>query len=238
MKKTILIFAVAAMSFAACSKEEVPTTGKVMTISAEVDDGVKATISDNGDKTWTFKWTSGDEAFVKDPDGSKCKFTWVEGNKFEGMATPQSGTWTAVFPYSAGTDNIKFSEQDGTIEDAMSKYLLKGTYESDGSSVLSFKMKPHFAVLKITNNTGLKVTNIAYFDGSKYFAYYTSANYLGGYSDFTGIFKFGYGITNGNTAYFIAPAAKYCIEYVTDDGHSTTTEKTVEAGHIYNVTLE
>ena len=158
MKKSLLIIAAVAMSFVACSKEEIQTVSKGMTLSANVaDDNTKATITKKeGTIKWNFFWELNDVVNVTSPsDGNPSYDFTYDGTSFKcETAIPAPGKWSAVYPKSYTTNGISFLNQDGTLESAMEKYLLTGSCTSDGSAKLLMPMEPKFAILKINNTTG------------------------------------------------------------------------------------
>ena len=248
MKKTLLIAAAVAMSFVACSKEEIQTVGKGMTLSANVaDDNTKATITDNGEK-WSFAWQTNDAVAVTAPGGAEYNFVKPETGDFKcEAAEPAAGDWTAVYPKSYTTDGISFLHQDGTLESAMEKYLLTGSCPSEGSATLSMKMTPTFAILKIYNS---KEEAIWFSLGNKAKANHPSIYKEGIITPVTGA-----GVSSqinceigtvqaGQTNYYIVPASEYYLAYANETVNNITLgtnykgyPKTFVAGHIYNVTF-
>ena len=158
MKKSLLIIAAVAMSFVACSKEEIQTVSKGMTLSANVaDDNTKATITDNGDKTWSFSWEVGDVVSVTSPSGETYPFVY-DGTSFKcETADPEAGKWTAVYyPADFETNGFDLRNQDGTKEYVADHMLLKGdkTYESAVSTLsMTMEKSDKLAVLALTNNS-------------------------------------------------------------------------------------
>lgn len=250
MKKTLYIAAavVAVMFAASCQKDGVQAAKKGMTLSAIVDDNAKATITDKGDKSWSFSWETGDVVSVTSPsDGKLYDFTY-DGKSFKNAeAEPAAGAWTAVYPKSYTTDGISFLHQDGTLKSAMEKYLLEGSCESEGSATLSMEMTPKFAILKITN----KQTEDLWFSlGNKSKANHPSIYKEGIITPVTGA-----GVNNkinceigtvkvGQTNYYIVPASEYYLAYAKDNVNNITlgtnynnSPKTFVAGKIYNVTF-
>ena len=255
MKKSLLIIAAVAMSFVACSKEEIQTVSKGMTLSANVaDDNTKATIDKNSEtEKWDFSWETNDVVSVKSPSGLLYDFTY-DGTSFKcETAVPETGVWTAVYPASAqdGGFLINIQEkdnpktQDGTLKSVMKNYLMGGSSEDyeQPETTISIKMTPKIAIVKITNtkeyafmmnfttNKGdsfTNATNVASIDASgEVFGKNTYS--MGSYAGT---------ISVGETNWYIAPANQniYLQTRNSDSGpKSYKGSKTLTAGTVYNV---
>ena len=239
MKKTLLIAAAVAMSFVACSKEEIQTVGKGMTLSANVaDDNTKATINKNSEtEKWNFSWEANDAVAVTAPGGDKYNFVKPETGDFKcEVAEPAAGEWTAVYPANYNTDDgINFAGQDGSLKCALAKYYMTGSCESDGSATLSMKMEPKCAILKVKNNASSDKT-IYLMNG--YNEYYNKIISNGVATKAKG----------GKTESLLATVAAYSESYiaipvptekvkVNYGGTNYTKFQKISAGKVYNVTI-
>ncbi|MGN1211914.1 MAG: hypothetical protein ACI4TM_09530 [Candidatus Cryptobacteroides sp.] len=116
--KKILLYASAALLFAACAKEElVPTeennnniTGEItLSFSASQENfGTKAEIGASADGKTAINWQSTDQISVFDGANVNCAFSTKDFNAetptnctFEGEVTVLATDYTAVYPYSA-----------------------------------------------------------------------------------------------------------------------------------------
>ena len=235
MKKSLLIIAAVAMSFVACSKEEIQNVGKGMTLSANVaDDNTKATIDKNsGTGKWNFSWETNDVVSVKSPSGLLYDFTY-DGTSFKcETALPEAGTWSVAYAANSTVDNRYFISQDGTLESAMKKYWLTGSCHSDGSSTLSCKMDPKFAVLAVT----LTVTQyIQILDGN------LKSGYLSGL-DSDGTIMWSKSEVSfpkktsieAVTQYFVVPVDVPLI--VSNDKGKTSSARTLKKGKVYTLSM-
>ena len=261
MKKSLLIIAAVAMSFVACSKAEIQTVCKGMTLSANVaDDNTKATIAKKEGTTptkWQFKWEKGDVVRVTSPvTRTSYDFTY-DGTSFKcETAIPEPGIWTAVYPASAASSDFAITMksnvsgelgQDGTLASVMKNYLMGGSSEDYEQPVttISINMTPKIAIVKITNNTGNEVsidftTNIPA-TVTQQPSYITSISKDGSAKYTASTLRGLTGkIPNGETYWYIAPAnpnytsgvgLKYGSKFY------NTKKKYLDAGKVYNVTL-
>ncbi len=251
MKKSLLIIAAVAMSFVACSKEEIQTVSKGMTLSANVaDDNTKATIAkEEGTTTWKFSWETDDVVNVTSPSAGNPSYDFTyDGTSFKcEVAEPAPGKWSAVYPADFTTNGLSFVGQDGTLAGAMAKYYMTGSCPSDGSAKLSMDMNPQVARLKVNLNpsyfsghssTGSYKRVILFTDKDqhKFFLNIKKDGELEGSSTALAAYDFSEGDIPTEPIYLIAPAG---VElYVTNQFRLFTSLKSLEAGHIYNVTLK
>lgn len=255
MKKSLLIIAAVAMSFVACSKEEIQTVSKGMTLSANVaDDNTKATIAkEEGTTTWNFSWEVGDVVSVKSPTDKIYDFTY-DGTSFKcETAVPEAGVWTAVYPASAQKSDFSINiqekdnpkTQDGTLESVMENYLMGGSSEDyeEAETTISIKMTPKIAIVKIANNTdNVYMMNFTTNTGSK-FSSATNVETINATGEVSSTNTFSSGgyagtISARQTNWYIAPANQniYLQTRNSDSGSKTYKgPKKLTAGTVYNV---
>ena len=252
MKKSLLIIAAVAMSFVACSKEEIQTVSKGMTLSANVaDDNTKATIDKNSEtEKWDFSWETNDVVSVKSPTDKIYDFTY-DGTSFKcETAEPEAGNWTAVYPKEYKVSEISFEDQwadplnpfapvttESTLKSAMQKYCLEGNCPSDVSATLSMTMFPKCAILKVTNNSG-KIQALKLIDSSfgvnAYHKINSEGNVVSSRSSESG--ELASVKSDGNVYYIAIPVPDVAVKL--NGTKDFTSGKKLEAGKVYNVTLE
>ena len=239
MKKALFIVAAIAMTFVACTKDEVRNGTKGMTLSANVDE-TKAIIEDQGNQTWKFLWNGGDEVGVTSPSGTPYTFVKPESGDFTcGEAVPEEGVWRAQYP--ASFTSFNFTQQSGELSDVMANYFMTGASENYESATaqISMTMEPKLAIIKVTNNTRAEI-NIQYMKNKDMFNTYFWLEFSsdGEVSQHSRTHNPEYycGIIGVNeTKYYLAPA-KQVTMWVNEAQYGTA--KTLAAGHIYNLVVK
>lgn len=154
MKKTLLIAAAVAMSFVACSREEIQNVGKGMTMTAAVQEDSKAFLEKDG-TTYHFNWETNDIVYVYNPSSTEYEFKNNGTTFVSEEAMPAAGNWVATYPDKRSED-IGFDGQDGTLASIAKNFPIHGTTTASADQTkLEFAMEPVCAVLKITTTEPL-----------------------------------------------------------------------------------
>jgi len=151
--KKIILFAVACIALAACTKDEinVPTfqKGQTVTISAlsDLNGGTRVTGTDDGTNI-NFKWETGDKVLVKVGEAT-AEFTLKTGAgtanaTFEGTMPADGSTFEMQYP----VEKPDLSSQEYVADNQLpkGKMLFSATDCTLGSDA---KLKPQYAVLQL-----------------------------------------------------------------------------------------
>lgn len=170
MKKTIVFSLMAAsLMFSACSSDSngiadnEPQKKKGMKLNAVVPENLssRASIGDTENDTWTFAFTTGDQAKVTNSNmDSYYTFTKSaeEFSSSEAKPTSPPANWYAYFP----STEVSLTNQTGDVADVANKFALAGKTSSatTGEGGLTINMDAKVAVLVIDNQKGAIDINI------------------------------------------------------------------------------